>query len=149
MIITKLKRTRLKKTDNNYINNADFTESVSVWLQANKDDNIKRPMPTEVAESIMKLVNNFSNKRNFSGYTYLDDMKSEALITCVKYAHNFDPAKSNNAFAYFTQIINNAFKMFLNKEKYQKSIKDKIIFDSSHITKYNYNNINLEDEEHQ
>lgn len=143
----KKKRTRLKKTDNNYINNSEFTASISEWVETNKLNAMKKPMPDDVAISIMKLVNNFANKRNFSGYTYLDDMKSEALITCVKYAHNFNPEKSNNAFAYFTQIINNAFKMYLNKEKYQKSIKDKIMFDNDYVMKYNYNNISLDEDE--
>lgn len=143
---TKPKRTRLKKTDTNYINNSEFTKAVSEWSLYNRQNNVKMPMTDYMAVCILKLVNNFAHKRNFSGYTYIDDMKSEALITCVKYAHNFNPDKSDNAFAYFTQIIKNAFRMYLNTEKNQRNIKTRMIEEDLILSKYNYNNISLKDE---
>ena len=49
------------------------------------------------------------------------------LKTVFSTSHNFDPAKSKNPFAYFTQIIHYAFLRRIQKEKKQLDIKTKII----------------------
>jgi len=54
-------------------------------------------------------------------------MISDGIENCVQYIHNFDPEKSNNPFAYFTQIIHYAFLRRIQKEKKQLEIKTKII----------------------
>jgi DNA-directed RNA polymerase specialized sigma24 family protein len=58
---------------------------------------------------------------------FRDDMISDGIENCVQYIHNFDPAKSRNPFAYFTQIIHYAFLRRIQKEKKQLDIKTKII----------------------
>ena len=58
---------------------------------------------------------------------FRDDMISDGIENCVQYIHNFDPAKSKNPFAYFTQIIHYAFLRRIQKEKKQLDIKNKII----------------------
>ena len=58
---------------------------------------------------------------------FRDDMISDGIENCVQYIHNFDPAKSKNPFAYFTQIIHYAFLRRIQKEKKQLDIKTKII----------------------
>ncbi|BCU93640.1 MAG: hypothetical protein CM15mV2_2700 [uncultured marine virus] len=54
-------------------------------------------------------------------------MIGDGIENCVQYIHNFDPNKSNNPFAYFTQIIYYAFLRRIQKEKKQLEIKTKII----------------------
>ena len=54
-------------------------------------------------------------------------MISDGIENCVQYIHNFDPEKSKNPFAYFTQIIHYAFLRRIQKEKKQLEIKTKII----------------------
>ena len=54
-------------------------------------------------------------------------MISDGIENCVQYIHNFDPEKSKNPFAYFTQIIHYAFLRRIQKEKKQLDIKTKII----------------------
>ena len=54
-------------------------------------------------------------------------MISDGIENCVQYIHNFDPEKSRNPFAYFTQIIHYAFLRRIQKEKKQLDIKNKII----------------------
>ena len=56
-----------------------------------------------------------------------DSMISDGIENCVQYIHNFDPEKSRNPFAYFTQIIHYAFLRRIQKEKKQLDIKNKII----------------------
>tara|TARA_B100001250_G_scaffold39192_1_gene31208 strand:- start:626 stop:913 length:288 start_codon:yes stop_codon:yes gene_type:complete len=58
---------------------------------------------------------------------FREDMISDGIENCVQYIHNFDPAKSRNPFAYFTQIIHYAFLRRIQKEKKQLDIKTKII----------------------
>ena len=58
---------------------------------------------------------------------FRDDMISDGIENCVQYIHNFDPEKSRNPFAYFTQIIHYAFLRRIQKEKKQLEIKTKII----------------------
>ena len=140
------KRTRTKKSDKNYVSNEELTKATKEWVKNKKTTGVG-PMPNFIGECVMKLVENFAHKRNFSGYTYLNDMKSEALLTCVKYAHNFNPDKSDNAFAYFTEIIKNSFKMYLNKEKYQQNIREKIVSENTSTSMYNYKNINIDGDE--
>ncbi len=54
-------------------------------------------------------------------------MICDGIENCVQYIHNFDPEKSKNPFAYFTQIIQYAFLRRIQKEKKQLEIKTKII----------------------
>jgi DNA-directed RNA polymerase specialized sigma24 family protein len=58
---------------------------------------------------------------------YKDDMIGDGIENCVQYIDNFDPAKSSNPFAYFTQIVYYAYLRRISKEKRQMDIKDKLI----------------------
>ena len=58
---------------------------------------------------------------------FKDDMVCDGIENCVQYMHNFDPEKSSNPFAYFTQIIHYAFLRRIQKEKKQLEIKNKIL----------------------
>ena len=60
-------------------------------------------------------------------YTFRDDMICDGIENCLQYIDNFDPAKSNNPFAYFTQIIYFAFVRRITREKKQSKIKDKLL----------------------
>jgi DNA-directed RNA polymerase specialized sigma24 family protein len=58
---------------------------------------------------------------------FKEDMISDGIENCVQYIHNFDPERSQNPFAYFTQIIHYAFLRSIQKEKRQLEIKNKIL----------------------
>jgi len=77
-----------------------------------------------LGQAIYDIANRLAKKSNFIGYTYREDFVSEAIITCLKYIGNFDHTKSNNPFAYITQICSNSFKNFIKKEKKHSEIKD-------------------------
>ena len=86
----------------------------------------ERPIvPNYVAECIMKIATHLSHKPNFVNYTFRDDMICDGIENCLQYIDNFDPAKSNNPFAYFTQIIYFAFIRRIQKEKKQLYVKYK------------------------
>ena len=114
---------------NNYINNktlyAAMIEHRRVLEEA-KNNNIPPPRASKyIGESIILICNNLAKKPNFSGYTYKSDMISDGIIDCVAAIDNFNPEKTNNPFAYFTQIAWNAFIRRIHKEKKQTYIKHK------------------------
>lgn len=144
---TKVVKKRLSREDNpHYVSNKEFTAAISVWITENKGKKSRKDwtqIPHFVAECFMKIIEHYALKGNWRGYTYIDEMKSEARLNCVKYAHNFDVDRGN-AFAYFTQYVHNSFLQVLANEKKQANIKFKAISEDS---EYNYDKINLYDEE--
>ena len=106
---------------NHYINNKDFLAEMVKFrqdLQEAKQLGSRKPqIPRYVAECFMKIAENLSHKPNFLSYTFRDDMVADAIENCVMYVGNFDPAKSSNPFAYFTQITYYAFLRRIQKEK--------------------------------
>ena len=87
----------------------------------------KPPIPNYLGDCFLKIATHLSYKPNFVNYMFRDDMISDGIENCVQYIHNFDPEKSKNPFAYFTQIIHYAFLRRIQKEKRQLEIKTKII----------------------
>ena len=106
-----------KKYKKTYIDKVKFHEALVDWKQKKEIDPDYR-MTEFIGECILKLVNHAATRRNFSGYTYLDQMKTEALYLCIRYAHNYNPAFANcDPFNYFSKTIERAFKFVINKEK--------------------------------
>ena len=112
-----------------YINNADFLKALVDYKeeckQAKKEKKPKPAIPNYIGECFMKIAEGLSHKPNFINYTYRDEMMSDGIENCLQYFDNFDPAKSKNPFAYFTQIIYFAFLRRIGKEKKQTYIKYK------------------------
>lgn len=117
------------KKKNNYINNKTLYAAMIEHKKAIEDavtNNKPKPQATKyIGESILLICNNLAKKPNFSGYTYKGDMISDGIIDCVAAINNFNPEKTNNPFAYFTQIAWNAFIRRIHKEKKQTYIKHK------------------------
>jgi hypothetical protein len=112
-----------------YINNEDFLKALVDYKAACKlAKKEKRPppaIPNYIGECFMKIAEGLSHKPNFINYTYRDEMMSDGIENCLQYFDNFDPAKSKNPFAYFTQIIYFAFLRRISKEKKQLYVKYK------------------------
>ena len=112
-----------KKTKE-YVNNADFLKAL-IDYKKRKQSNANEPIPNYIGECWMKIAEGLSHKPNFINYTYRDEMISDGIENCLQYFNNFDPSKSNNPFAYFTQIIYYAFLRRIQKEKKQTYVKYK------------------------
>lgn len=116
-----------------YVNNADFLAAiVEMREKVNhaKENNLPQPQVSNyIGECILKIATHLSYKPNFINYSYREEMISDGIENCLQYINNFDPAKSNNPFAYFTQIIYYAFLRRIAKEKKQSYIKGKLIQD--------------------
>ena len=79
----------------------------------------KPPIPNYLGDCFLKIATHLSYKPNFVNYMFRDDMISDGIENCVQYIHNFDPEKSKNPFAYFTQIIHYAFRESISKSRRQ------------------------------
>ena len=125
---------RKKKQTQHYVDNKKFLAEMTKFharvIRA-KDSGRKRPMVTNyIGECFLKIANHLSYRPNFINYTYRDDMISDVIENCLQYMNNFNPKKSNNPFAYFTQIIYYAFIRRIQKEKKQQDVKAKVIANS-------------------
>ena len=120
-----------KKRSEHYVNNKELLEALIVHrakvAHAKENDLPKPRISNYLGECFLKIATHLSYKPNFVNYMFRDDMISDGIENCVQYIHNFDPNKSSNPFAYFTQIIHYAFLRRIQKEKKQLEIKTKII----------------------
>ena len=120
-----------KKATQHYVDNKKFLAAMIIHKEkVNKaiENNGKKPDVTNyIGECFLKIANHLSYRPNFINYTYRDDMISDGIENCLQYMNNFNPEKSTNPFAYFTQIIYYAFIRRIQKEKKQTLVKQKLI----------------------
>ena len=90
----------------------------------------------ELGRMFMKLVERYSQRGNWRGYTYVDEMRGQALVQLAQVGLQFNEAKSDNPFAYYTATVNNSFTRVLNLEKRNQSIRDDILIESGHLPSY-------------
>ena len=121
----------VRKRSEHYVNNKEFLAAIVAYKQSIVDaEELGQPKPritNYLGECFLKIATHLSYKPNFVNYMFREDMISDGIENCVQYIHNFDPEKSKNPFAYFTQIIHYAFLRRIQKEKKQLEIKTKII----------------------
>ena len=147
-----------RKRSEHYVNNKEFLAALVKYREdveityikkygeppnkegrASKGDT-KPAIPRYIGECFLKIANHLSFKPNFVNYMFKEDMISDGIENCVQYIHNFDPEKSKNPFAYFTQIIHYAFLRRIQREKRQLDIKNKIIERSGYQEVFDDNN---------
>ena len=121
----------VRKRSEHYVNNKEFLYAIVQYKADIKEAEEKgepRPViPRYLGECFMKIARHLSYKPNFVNYMFKEDMISDGIENCVQYINNFNPEKSSNPFAYFTQIIHYAFLRRIQKEKKQLEIRQKII----------------------
>ena len=124
----------LSKTPRNYVNNAEFYKAMVAYkksLREAEDSGEELPrIPNYIGECLYQIANRLAYKPNFINYTYRDDMIADGLENAVMCINNFDPEKSSNPFAYFTQVIWFAFLRRIEKEKRQVYIRHKVMENS-------------------
>ena len=144
-----------RKRSIHYVNNKEFLialiEYKKMLKEAEERGDPKPRISNYLGECFLKIATHLSFKPNFVNYIFKDDMISDGIENCVQYIHNFNPEKSQNPFAYFTQIIHYAFLRRIQREKRQLEIKNKILertgfdevfFDDGNIDGMNYSDYN-------
>lgn len=117
------------KKPKHYVNNKTLFEVIKTYKES-YDNSIKNSkdlprIPEYIGESILLICNRLSFKPNFINYTYKEEMICDGIENCLAAINNFNPERSTNPFAYFTQIAYNAFIRRISKEKKQTYIKHK------------------------
>lgn len=119
-----------KKKSKPYVDNKQFLAEMIAFkekvVEADKNNKPRPRVPDHIGMKIMKIATHLSHKPNFINYTFREEMISDGIENCLQYIDNFNPEKSNNPFAYFTQIIYFAFIRRIAKEKKNLYIKYKL-----------------------
>ena len=122
---------RGKRKSEHYVNNKEFLEALVIYraqcARAEEAGESRPRITNYLGSCFLKIATHLSYKPNFVNYTFREDMISDGIENCVQYIKNFNPEKSSNPFAYFTQIIHYAFLRRIQKEKRQMDIRSKII----------------------
>lgn len=134
-----------KKKSKNYLNNKDMLRE---WQNSSDRDS----MTDTFANMIMLLTKRYSSKVRFNVCdTFREDMESFALMTVTKVWRSFNPEKSDNPFAYFTQVIKRAFYQYQNMERKQRDISNELLIENgqspshAYMVEYEYKNFSAED----
>ena len=121
----------MAKKKEHYVNNKEFLEALVIYrkeVHAAVEEGKPHPkVPDYIGECFLKIATHLSYRPNFVNYMFKDDMICYGIENCLQYIDNFDPSKSTNPFAYFTQIIYYAFLRRIQKEKKQLDIKNKLL----------------------
>jgi len=135
---------KTRKRSEHYVNNKEFLAAIIAYKDqialAEARGEAKPVIPRYIGECFLKIANHLSFKPNFVNYMFKEDMISDGIENCVQYIHNFNPEKSKNPFAYFTQIIHYAFLRRIQREKRQLEIKNKILEKSGYSEVFDDNN---------
>ena len=118
-------------TDSHYIDNKEFFAEMAKWkelvVSAEDSGDPKPPVTEYIGQCFLLIAERLSTRPNFVNYPFRDEMVGDAIENCLMYAANFDPEKSKNPFAYFTQITYYAFLRRIQREKKQDTIKYKLM----------------------
>jgi hypothetical protein len=126
----------IDKNHKHYVDNKKLLAAIIEYrkltqaFKAGDKQGVKPPIPNYIGECMLLIAQRLSYKPNFINYSYREEMISDGIENCVSYIDNFDPEKSDNPFAYFTQIIYFAFLRRIQKEKKQLYIKHKSLENS-------------------
>ena len=108
-------------------------------LPAVKEAKAKGVMTDKLARMLLLLCSRYAKKGSFVNYSYNDDMQSYAMMMLVRTWNSFNPEKSSNPFAFFTQCIKNSFIQYLNHEKKHRVLRDALLVDQGLTPSFGYN----------
>lgn len=114
-----------------YLNNKELLAEV-------KKSKKEARMSDALAKMLQLLCSKYAKKGNFVNYSYNEDMQAYAMMMLVRTWNSFDPDKSNNPFAFFTQCVKNSFIQYLNQEQRQRDVRDLLLIDSGLNPSYGY-----------
>lgn len=117
------KRAKSTSTKGHYVTNAQLLEAI-------KEDKEKGKLSPKLAKYLHMIAERYSYSSSFGGYSFREDMVSFALVNLCANWHKFDPAKSDNPFAFYTTAVYRSFLQYLADEKKQRDIRDELLVDA-------------------
>ena len=109
-----------------YVNPKEFLAELVEYFEARTVDS-ELQWPDNICRTFMLIVDGLGHNYRFRNYTYLDEMKADALETMLRYGKGFNPDLGYNPFSYFNQVAWRAFQQRIKKEKKQADIKEKYV----------------------
>lgn len=117
-------------TSRHYVDNKKLNDEmvkyVTAYREAKEKGEIPPRIPEYIGECFQLIADGLGEKYNFRGYSYLEEMKFDGILDCVKYCHNFNIDKYNRPFSYFSRIIWQAFVRRIASEKKEQYTKYKL-----------------------
>lgn len=95
-----------------------------------KFDMERGSITNKLAKMFILMVNKYSQRSNWRGYTYIDEMKGQSLLQLAQMGLQFDESQSDNPFSYYTMSLQNSFTRILNLEKKNQELRDDLLIDS-------------------
>lgn len=96
----------------------------------------KGKMTNRLGSMMIMMCNRYSMKGNWRGYSYVDEMRSNALVQLSQIGLYFDESKGNNPFSYYTSALTNSFTGVLNSERKMQSIRDDLLQGAGYMPSY-------------
>lgn len=121
---------KAKRNTNYYAPNSLLLVEIEKSREKHTSNPEKTPaecLTNDLVEMLVKIVHNYSLRKNWRNYSYVDDMRGDAILSLCQNALKFNPEKSKNPFGYYTQIVTHSFLTFLEKEKKIRRIRDDIL----------------------
>ena len=124
---------RAKSTTNrgHYVTNAQLLEAIAEDKKAGK-------LSDKLAKYLFMIAERYSFSHSFGGYSFREDMVSFAVVNLCANWHKFDPAKSDNPFAFYTTAAYRSFLQYLADEKKQRDIRDQMLVDAGANPSFSY-----------
>lgn len=110
----------------NYINNDRFHQLILEYHEKKKL-NPKERIPEEAGKMIILMANRLATRYVFNGYTFKEEMINDAILRAVEIFDNYDPIKYDKPFAYFTLIMWRTFLQRIQKEKQERTKREKLV----------------------
>ena len=118
-----------------YVDNEKFTQALHEYSTRQNERMLngleREKIPDYIGECILKIVDGTASRGNFRSYTYIDEMKGDAIEACIKAVHKFDINKSENAFGFIGFCAWRVMVTRIKTEKKQQKIKEDILLDPS------------------
>lgn len=105
-------------------------------LETGHFDPLRGKITNTLGTMFLKLVERYSHLANWRGYSYVDEMRGNALVQLSQVGLQFNEGKSDNPFAYYTTAVMNSFTRVLNLEKTNQSIRDNLLIEHGHLPSY-------------
>ncbi len=120
----------LDSPQNHYVDNAKLLKELKEHLRerkrAEKEHREIPQIPYYVAKSFIDIADGIGKLKSYRNYSFLNEMKGDAILNCMLYYHNFNYRKYSNPFAYFSQFTRWAFHRFIKREAKAQYVKYKI-----------------------
>lgn len=128
--VVKVKKERSTSTRGHYVTNAQLIEAIAADKLTKDATNPNGKLSSRLAKYLWMIAERYSYSPSFAGYSFREDMVSIAVVNLCANWYKFDPAKSDNPFAFYTTAAYRSFLQYLADEKKHREIRDNLLIEA-------------------